>query len=255
MDKTFNIQKVTQALGIPDALFNKWSEKAIVMKKTDDDDPIFQLNGPIVSDGMYSALGEPEGLVSPSSLLGFLNAHKNQDIMIDINTPGGDVHSANAMLVHLMRAKGDVTLNVIGTAYSAGASFLTLENAHRAAYSHADIMIHRAWTLAIGNADDLRSVVDDLERTDRNIAKRFARVSEYDQDEIMEMMAAETFMDAVAARDAGFIDEIIDEDVAVEDDEMEDADDEKTMIVEKSQSMINAEKAMSVLFSLPTKRV
>ena len=69
-------------------------------------------------------------------------------------------------------------------------------------------MIHDAWTFAAGNARELRSLADDLETVDADIARDYASVGSKSESEFREMMAAESWLTPDAAIEAGLIDEI-----------------------------------------------
>jgi ATP-dependent protease ClpP protease subunit len=76
------------------------------------------------------------------------------DVSLRINSPGGDVFAARAMAQAIREHDGKVTAHVDGYAASA-ASFVTsvadetVDGARRSM-----LMIHKAWSIALGNSDD-----------------------------------------------------------------------------------------------------
>ena len=72
----------------------------------------------------------------------------------------------------------------------------------------AMFMIHKAWTLAYGNADDLLQTAGLLEKIDSTLASTYAARTGKPVEDIQQWMAAETWFTAQEAVDAGFADRI-----------------------------------------------
>jgi ATP-dependent protease ClpP protease subunit len=72
----------------------------------------------------------------------------------------------------------------------------------------ATTMIHRAWSLGMGNAEELRSVADILQLEDQNIASMYAEKTGKTPADCLALMSAETWMSAEQAQELGFADEI-----------------------------------------------
>jgi ATP-dependent Clp protease, protease subunit len=86
-------------------------------------------------------------------------------------------------------------------------------------------MIHKAWALAIGNADDMLKMAEDLEKIDDSIRASYMEKFVGEEDELKELIAEETWLTAEEAKTFGLADEIW-EDEDVEDDE-DDEDEEE----------------------------
>jgi ATP-dependent Clp protease, protease subunit len=69
-------------------------------------------------------------------------------------------------------------------------------------------MIHKAWTMTYGNADDLMGEAALLEKIDGTLADTYAARTGKEAAEVMDLMAAETWFTAQEAVDAGFADRI-----------------------------------------------
>jgi len=73
---------------------------------------------------------------------------------------------------------------------------------------NAKMMVHKCWSLAIGNADDMRKVGDDMDKIDESIVAAYVDKTGKNEKEIRKLMKAETWMTAEDAVELGFADEI-----------------------------------------------
>lgn len=131
------------------------------------------------------------------------------DIVVSLNSPGGDVFDALAIYNALRRYAGRVTTRVDGFAASA-ASLIAMAGDQLIMPENAQLMIHNAWTIAGGTAEDLRSTADMMDRVRDGVVAAYARKSGQDADKIVEMMDATTWMSALEAQALGFCDLIED---------------------------------------------
>lgn len=129
------------------------------------------------------------------------------DINLRINSPGGDVFAARAMEQALREHNGKVVTYIDGYAASA-ASYLALaaDEVHIAAGGF--FMIHKAWTFAYGNANDLTSTAALLEKIDESLVGTYATETGQDAQQLRDWMAAETWFNAEEAVQYGFADSI-----------------------------------------------
>lgn len=101
--------------------------------------------------------------VMPDDVLSVLNEVEGLDSLdIYINSPGGSVFSGLAIYNMLKRNKAHKTVHVDGIAASM-ASVIALAGDKLIIPSNAFLMIHKPWTFAMGNSNDLREVADRLE--------------------------------------------------------------------------------------------
>lgn len=129
------------------------------------------------------------------------------DVQLRINSPGGDVFAAVAMSQMLREYSGKVVAHVDGYAASA-ASIVACAADECVMAKGSMMMIHKAWTIGIGNADDMRSTSDLLDKIDGQIAQGYADKSGKDVAEFIEAMSAETWFTEQAAVDAGLADRV-----------------------------------------------
>lgn len=94
------------------------------------------------------------------------------DVQLRINSPGGDVFGAVAMVQAIREYAGKVTAMVDGYAASA-ASFLTSAADETVMAAGSMIMIHKAWTIELGNSDDLAATAALLAKIDGNIVDAY----------------------------------------------------------------------------------
>lgn len=131
-----------------------------------------------------------------------LNAIADDEITVRINSPGGDVFDGIAILNALRGHRGRVTTIVDGLAASA-ASFIAMGGDEIVMRKYAELMIHDAWGMAVGNASDLRDLADQLDRSSDNIAAIYAERAGGTVEEWRELMRAEQWFTADEAVEVG----------------------------------------------------
>ena len=131
----------------------------------------------------------------------------NGDVQLRINSPGGDVFAAVAMSQMLREYSGKVVAHVDGYAASA-ASIVACAADECVMAKGSMMMIHKAWTMGIGNADDLRSTSDLLDKIDVQIAQGYADKSGKNVAGFIDAMSAETWFSDQEAVEAGLADKI-----------------------------------------------
>ena len=139
-----------------------------------------------------------------------LNEFDGAPVRVRINSGGGDVYEGIAILNTLRAYSGDVTVVVESLAASA-ASFISVGVGGRVVIRpNAELMIHKAWTLLSGNADDIDKTRADLARQDMKLASIYAEKAGGELDDWLQAMSAETWYTAEEALEAGLVDAIED---------------------------------------------
>ena len=136
-----------------------------------------------------------------------INAISAETIHLRIDSPGGDVFAARAMKTALEQHKARVVAHVDGLAASA-ASFLMLGADEIEISDGAFVMIHNAWTIAIGDRHEMAKEVEVLGKIDGAIAQDYARRGARSAEEFAALMDAETWLDAAEAEEIGLVDRI-----------------------------------------------
>lgn len=130
-------------------------------------------------------------------------------IDVRLNSYGGDVFDGLAIYRQLTDHAAEVTTHIDGIAYSA-ASVIAMAGDNIRIANGGQIMIHDAWTIAIGNAEELRDTANRVDMTSQELAKLYAARTKRTETEVRDWMRAETWMTAQEAVDRGFADEIVD---------------------------------------------
>ena len=162
----------------------------------------------------WPELGEQSGVT-------IVNQLKELDvdtINVHINSYGGDVAEGLAIYNVLREHKAQIVTICDGFACSA-ASVVFMAGDKRIMSPASLLMIHNAWTIAMGNASALRKTADDIETITQASVEAYKRTATISEEEIKALMDAETWIlpkDAVAW---GFATDIDDEDDDEDDDE------------------------------------
>ncbi|EKU29867.1 peptidase S14, ClpP [Alcaligenes sp. HPC1271] len=101
-----------------------------------------------------------------------------------------------------MRHELPVETRVDGVAASA-ASLIFMAGDERIMPENATLMVHNAWTIAAGTADDLRDTAEMMDKVREGIVSAYRR-SGQSEESVVEMMDATTWMTALDAQALGF---------------------------------------------------
>jgi ATP-dependent protease ClpP protease subunit len=123
-------------------------------------------------------------------------------IQLHINSPGGEVFEGIAILNQLRAHPAKVVAVVDGLAASA-ASFIAAGADEVVMGQNAELMIHDAWGLCVGNAADMRGLADRLDHLSNNIASVYAHKAGGTVADWRQAMLDETWYAAQEAVDAG----------------------------------------------------
>ena len=124
-------------------------------------------------------------------------------IDVYINSYGGEVAEGVAIYNALKRHKAKVRTICDGFACSI-ASVIFMAGEERIMNEASMLMIHNAWTCASGNAADLRKQADDLDKITQLSIETYKAHSNLSEDEIKELMDAETWILPSEAMEYGF---------------------------------------------------
>ncbi|HWA22319.1 MAG TPA: head maturation protease, ClpP-related [Caulobacterales bacterium] len=132
---------------------------------------------------------------------------------VRINSYGGDVFDGLAIHRQLIDHGAEVTTHIDGIAASI-ASVIAMAGNKIIMSESGQLMIHDAWTVAIGNAEELRAVADRVDTTSATMAELYAKRSGASADKIRDWMRAETWFNGKEAALVGLVDEVA-ENVAI----------------------------------------
>ena len=128
-------------------------------------------------------------------------------IDLHINSPGGEIFDGIAIMNALRSHPATVTTYVDSLAASI-ASVIAMAGDRIVMAPHSQLMIHDGSGLCIGNAADMRSTAELLDRQSDNIAAVYAERAGGDIAEWRTRMTDETWYTAAEAVEAGLADEI-----------------------------------------------
>ena len=193
--------------GVSPLAFDRWNP---AIKASDENDNTIGIYDPIGYD-----YWDDSG-VTAKRISAALRSLDGADVVVNINSPGGDVFEGLAIYNLLREYKGHVTVRVLGVAASA-ASFIAMAADEIQIARAGFFMIHNAWTGLWGNRNDLRETADFLEQIDDTIADIYHVQSGLSMDELKADMDKERWINGRDAIDSGFADAFLPSDVVVED--------------------------------------
>lgn len=141
--------------------------------------------------------------VTAKDFIACMKAHAGKTLTVCINSPGGSVFDALA-IYNALRAHGsEVTVKVMGIAASA-ASLIAMAGDKIIMPENTFLMIHNPWSFAAGNADELRDTADTLDMIGSSLIKTYVARTGLSEEEIKQMLDAETWLNAADALAKGF---------------------------------------------------
>lgn len=148
---------------------------------------------------------------SAKALIDALAEAGDKTVHLHVNSPGGDVFEARAMVsaVRAHQQAGHKVVSYIDGLAASAATYLALaaDTVHIA--DGGMFMVHNSWTLAWGNKEELRSTADLLDKIDGTISADYARKTGASAEQIAQWMDAETWFTGAEALAAGFVDSVI----------------------------------------------
>lgn len=168
-----------------------------------------QMNGEVIPSDyadVYDYLGYDN--INPKAIKQALNEANGLDVELEINSPGGYVDAGSEIYTALKEYSGKVIAKITGQACSA-ASWIALAADRVEMSPTAQMMIHRASTISIGNSDDLASDLNALNSLDKSFVDLYSQRTGLDAQEVYRLMCNTTWMNAKEAVDKGFADEIM----------------------------------------------
>ncbi|MEI4470932.1 head maturation protease, ClpP-related [Frigidibacter sp. MR17.24] len=137
-----------------------------------------------------------------------LRAIGQRDVVVNINSPGGDFFEGLAIYNALREHKAKVSVRVLGVAASAASVIAMAGDEVRIARA-GFLMIHNTWVLAVGDRHALREVADWLEPFDSVSQEIYAARSGLPVADIGKMLDRETWIAGSAAVEQGFADALL----------------------------------------------
>lgn len=131
----------------------------------------------------------------------------NNDIIINLNSPGGDAFDGISIFNRLKRHSGKVTIYVDGWACSA-ASVIAMAADELIMGLGSMMMIHEASNIVWGTKTDMRKEADILEELEEGIIDIYMTRAKVSREEVRDKVDAETWFSAKSAVEIGFADKV-----------------------------------------------
>ena len=172
-----------------------------------------KIKGPIVSNSdawIYEWFGIEA--TSPGMVDKAIEKAGGEDLEVEINSGGGSVFAGSEIYTALKSYKGNVTVRVVGLAASA-ASVVAMAGKKVTMSPTAQMMIHNVSSWAEGDYREMEHTAEILKNANDTIANAYRLKTGKEQEELLSLMNKETWMTAQKAKELGFIDELMFEDI------------------------------------------
>jgi ATP-dependent protease ClpP protease subunit len=164
----------------------------------------YETNELFLYDGIGSAAW---GFIDAEAVIGDLAKMSGRRVTLRISSPGGSVDEGRLIYNALQRHSGGVDVVIDSSAYSI-ASYIAMAGERVVMAPNAMLMIHNPWTMAMGDAAELRKVADVLDKYRDSILDAYTKRSGKDRKKVKALLDAETWYTAQEAVDAGFATEV-----------------------------------------------
>lgn len=181
--------------------FWNWLAPQETSPDSDGGERVLRINGVIAEESWL------DDEITPAVFASELKAGSGP-VTIWLNSPGGDVVAAARIYNMLLDYPGKVTVNIDGIAASA-ASVIAMAASTVAMSPVSMLMIHNPATLAMGDKTELSRALDMLESVKDSIINAYQLKTGLSRAKLSKLMDMETWMDATAAIDLGFANEVL----------------------------------------------
>jgi len=130
------------------------------------------------------------------------------NLNVRLNSGGGSVFEGQAIYNTLSQHKAKVTVTIDGVAASI-ASVIAMAGDEIRITEGSHIMIHKPWSMAMGDAESMRKEAEVLDSLESGIIDIYSARTGKDRKKLTEWVSAETWFKGQAAVDAGFADSVI----------------------------------------------
>ncbi len=145
---------------------------------------------------------------SPKKVTDFLKEAGQEEVILEISSPGGSAYAGLEIYSILKAYSGRVVIQVMGLAASA-ASVIMCAGAEVQISPVAQIMIHRAHTYADGDANALEKTAADLDKLDQALCNAYILKTGMEKAALMSMMDKTTWINAEDAVQMHFADKVM----------------------------------------------
>lgn len=182
---------------VPVAFF--WDDPELL---TVESDGLFEIHFNDLIDDWYG--------ISSAMIVEALIAADGRDVLVHLNSPGGLAFEGMSISSQFRQYSGKVTMRVEGLAASA-ATMVMVAGDEVIIEPTAMVMIHDAWSMAVGDERELRKEADVLGKLSNSIASMYAGKAGGSAEDWRALMLEETWYTGQEAVDAGLADSVADD--------------------------------------------
>ncbi|KQZ12408.1 peptidase [Mesorhizobium sp. Root552] len=193
----------------PSDVLTKWAEHPLAAVPGADADTTISILD-VIGEDFWTGSGVTANRISAA-----LRSIGNKDIIVRINSPGGDMFEGIAIYNLLCAHPAKVTVEVLGWAASA-ASIIAMAGDDIRMGLGSFMMVHNAWGMVIGNRHDMREAATLFDQFDAALADIYEARTGMKRADIEQLMDAETFMAAAQTVEYGFADVVDDAQIHAE---------------------------------------
>jgi ATP-dependent Clp protease protease subunit len=164
---------------------------------------ILELSGTIAEESWF------DDDITPEQFRDELFADSGE-VVVWINSPGGDCIAASRIYSMLMDYEGHITVKIDGIAASA-ASVIAMAGTKVMMAPTALMMIHNPMTIAYGNHLDMQKAIGMLDEVKESIINAYEIKTNLSRARISHLMDNETWMKAKKAIELGFADALLED--------------------------------------------
>lgn len=164
---------------------------------------------------IFGDIGESwfDNSVSMQGILAQLKEIGNKPLVVNISSLGGDVNHAFVIHDLIKMHNAPVTVRIFGATASSG-TVIAMASDNVEMSENALFLIHNVWTMAVGNAKELRETADELDMFDNRVVDIYQKKinksgKNKKKSEIMKLMEEERWIDATEAISWGFVNQVI----------------------------------------------
>lgn len=166
-----------------------------------------QARGKTADIAIRGVIGEPKewgGSGDAAQFAEDLKAVYGADtVNVSLHSPGGSVFDGIAITNQLRQVPGEIIMTVEGLAASMGSYILTAADEVRIP-ANAYVMIHNPWAIAVGDAEEMKKMADQLEMMAGDMAAEYAGYTGNTKEDVAAWMRDTTWMNGTTAVERGF---------------------------------------------------
>jgi len=137
-------------------------------------------------------------------------AGKTTPVIVEMNTPGGNVFDGSQIYHLLSQHKGKITIRIGSMCMSAG-TVIAMAGDEIEIAPNSIFMIHNPWSIAIGEAKDMRKSAEVLDKIRASMLTAYkSRIKDKTDEEIIALLDAETWMTGEEAVADGWCTKLLD---------------------------------------------